>query len=66
MPPKALSCSSPEEKINALMLLAKKYSPEGSDESTKKEIDGSLKRVTILKFNIEHLSGKCAIEMLKK
>lgn len=55
-----------KEKINALMLLAKKYSPEESRESTKKEIDGSLKRVKILKLNIEHLSGKCAIEMLKK
>ena len=48
------------------MLLAKKYSPEESRENTKKEIDGSLKRVKILKLNIEHLSGKCAIEMLKK
>lgn len=55
-----------KEKTNTLMLLAKKYSPEESQESTKKEIDGSLKRVKILKFNIEHLSGKCAIEMLKK
>ena len=55
-----------KEKINALMLLTKKYSPEESRENTKKEIDGSLKRVTILKFNIEHLSGKCAVELLKK
>lgn len=55
-----------KEKVNALILLSKKYSPEESDSSTKKEIDGSLKRVRILKFNIEHLSGKCAIELLKK
>ncbi len=55
-----------KEKINALILLSKKYSPEESQESTKKEIDGSLNRVKILKFNIEHLSGKCAIEILKK
>lgn len=55
-----------KEKINALMLLAKKYSPCEAVDSAKKEIDGSLKRVKILKLNIEHLSGKCAIEMLKK
>ena len=55
-----------KEKINTLMLLAKKYSPCEAVDSVKKEIDGSLKRVKILKFNIEHLSGKCAIEMLKK
>ena len=55
-----------KEKINALMLLSKKYSPCEAVDSAKKEIDGSLKRVKILKLNIEHLSGKCAIEMLKK
>ncbi len=55
-----------EDKINALMLLSKKYSPCESAENTKKEIDGSLNRVKILKMKIEHLSGKCAIEMLKK
>lgn len=54
------------EKIKALILLSKKYSPEESQENTKKEIDGSLKRVRILKFNIEHLSGKSAIELVNK
>lgn len=52
-----------KEKITTLMLLAKKYSPCENVDSTKKEIDGSLKRVKILKFNIEHLSGKRAIEL---
>lgn len=58
--------SDEEEKINALMLLSKKYSPDQSYENTKKEIDSFLKNVAILKMKIEHISGKCAVELLKK
>ncbi len=58
--------SDEEDKINALILLSKKYSPCESVENTKKEIDSSLNRVEILKLKIDYLSGKCAIEMLKK
>lgn len=56
--------SEEAEKINALIALSEKYSPEEGQESMHKEINSSLKNVAILEFTIDHLTGKQAKELL--
>lgn len=55
---------SVEEKKEALMLLADKYS-KGFEEKAEAEADELMKAVTIIEFQIEHISGKEAIELAK-
>ena len=50
-----------EEKREALGILVKKYSPDFIEEG-KTEIEDSLSGVQILVLDIEHMSGKEAIE----
>ena len=50
--------SDDQERLHALRLLVHKYSPEYT-ERAEKYIAGSFKRTAILRFDIEHLSGKC-------
>jgi hypothetical protein len=57
--------SSPEEKLEALNLLVEKYSP-GYIEEGKKEIEGSIDRVQVLVLDIDHISGKEAIELVTR
>ena len=52
------------EKIEALILLAKKYSPNETHTSISHEINSFLKNVTIIKLNCEHITGKKAKELL--
>ena len=53
-----------DEKMQALRLLGRRYSP--SDEyGLQHEIDQSLDHVLIMRLDIEHLSGKQAIELMK-
>lgn len=53
---------SEDERIYALRLLAAKYSP-GIDPS--KEIAGQIGNVAVLRFDIESLTGKEAIELTR-
>lgn len=54
-----------EEKRHAVELLAKKYSPE--DEAGRaKEIEESFNRVAMVEITIEHMTGKAALELVKK
>lgn len=53
------------EIIAALDMLAQKYSPNVSSILRKEEINGSLKRVAVLEFDIQKMSGKQAIELTK-
>ncbi len=54
-----------EEKRHAVELLAKKYSPE--DEAGRaKEIEESFNRVVMVEITIEHMTGKAALELVKK
>ena len=51
-----------DDKVQALRLLGRRYAPD--DESgLQHEIDKSLDRVLLLRLDIEHLSGKQAIEL---
>ena len=54
------------EKRNAIYMLAKKYSPDLSEEAIQEEIDGSFSRLGMLKLQIEHKTGKQSIELTKE
>lgn len=51
------------EKRHGLMLLAEKYSPEYLDAAPA-EIDADWKRTAVIALDIEHLTGKAAIELV--
>ena len=53
-----------QEKRDALLLLAEKYNP-GHAAAHHAEIDPALDRVTVLCLDIEHLTGKEAIELTR-
>ncbi len=52
------------DKVQALRLLGRRYAP-GDEPGLQHEIDKSLDRVLLLRLDIEHLSGKEAIELTK-
>jgi nitroimidazol reductase NimA-like FMN-containing flavoprotein (pyridoxamine 5'-phosphate oxidase superfamily) len=54
-----------EEKRQTLMDLVEKYSPNFIEESHK-EVESSLKAVCIFTLEIDHMSGKEAIELAKQ
>ena len=49
---------SEEERLHALRLLVRKYSPDYV-EIAEKYIAGSFHRTNVLRLDIEHMSGKC-------
>lgn len=61
---KARKIEDEEEKRKTLEILAVKYSPD--QEGLSKEIDGQLKRVTMVELSIEHMTGKEAIELVRE
>ena len=52
------------EKVQALRLLGRRYSP-GDEPGLQHEIDKSLDHVLLLRLDIDHLSGKEAIELVQ-
>lgn len=48
----------------AIEMLAKKYYPDGSEDERNLEIDREWNPLCMIKFSIEHLSGKEAIELV--
>lgn len=53
-----------DEKRRTLEILAKKYTPD-DEEGRTKEIDMLLKAVTMVEIDIEHMTGKEAIELVR-
>lgn len=53
-----------DEKMQALRLLGRRYSPD-DEHGLQHEIDKSLDHVLLLRLDIEHLSGKQAIELVR-
>ena len=53
-----------DEKVQALRLLGRRYSPN-DEAGLQHEIDKSLDHVMLLRLDIEHISGKEAIELVK-
>ena len=54
-----------QEKRNAIELLAAKYSPQ-QVEGRRKEIEKSFPHMHVVEITIEHLTGKEAIELVRK
>lgn len=54
-----------EEIRRIATILAKKYSP-GYEEGIPKEIDSSINHLAIIEMEIDHLTGKEAIELVKQ
>ena len=53
------------EKLEMSRMLGNRYNPN-DDESLKKEIESGLSRMLMIRFDIEHLTGKEAIELAKQ
>jgi hypothetical protein len=49
--------SSEDEIRRAMLLLVKKYSPE-HQETGEKYINQAIKRIQVIRLDIEHLTGK--------
>lgn len=54
-----------EEKHAALMRLGLKYEP-GMEDHVREHVDGSFARTALVAIEIEHLSGKEAIELTRQ
>lgn len=54
----------PEEKLSIARLLGNRYNPH-QDEALQRELEHGLSRMLALRFDIEHLTGKAAIELLR-
>ncbi len=54
-----------DEKVQALRQLGRRYTPN-DEPGLQHEIDKSLDRVLLLRLEIDHLSGKQAIELSNK
>ena len=53
------------EKLEVAQMLGNRYNPN-QDEALKKEIESGLARMLAIRFDIEHLAGKEAIELVKQ
>lgn len=53
-----------DEKMRAITLLGEKYSPDVPGLS--EEIEQSFNRMHMIELNIEHMTGKAAIELINK
>jgi hypothetical protein len=53
------------EKLTTARMLGNRYNPN-DDESLKKEIESDFSRMLMIRFDIEHLTGKEAIELVKQ
>jgi len=52
------------EKLKAARMLGNRYNPN-QDEALQKEIESGLSRMLAIRFDIEHLTGKEAIELVR-
>lgn len=55
-----------DEKKRAIEKLALKYAPEESDEKRNQAIEQEFSALCMLELSIEHISGKEAIELVRK
>lgn len=54
------------EVRHAIEILARRYNPADSTESRYSAIDRELDRLCMLEFQIEHMTGKEAIELVRR
>ena len=53
------------EKLETARMLGNRYHPN-DDEALQKEIENGLSRMVAIRFDIEHLTGKEAIELMRQ
>ena len=53
------------EKLEAARMLGNRYNPN-QEEALRKEIESGLSRMLAIRFDIEHLTGKEAIELVRQ
>lgn len=53
------------EKLETARMLGNRYHPN-DDETLQKEIENGLSRMVAIRFDIEHLTGKEAIELMRQ
>ena len=53
-----------EERLAAARMLGNRYNP-GHDEALQKELENGFKRMLVICLDIEHLTGKQAIELMQ-
>jgi len=53
------------EKLKMARMLGNRYNPN-DDESLQKELEQGLSRMLMIRFDIEHLTGKEAIELVRQ
>ena len=51
--------------MQAARLLSERYNP-GDEEGFQKELEKGFARMLVIRFDIEHLTGKEAIELVRK
>ena len=54
------------ETMYAIDLLARKYAPEDTAENRKAAIDREYARLAVAVMDIDHMTGKEALELVKK
>ena len=54
-----------QEKLETARMLGNRYNPN-DDESLQKEMEKGFSRMLMIRFDIEHLTGKEAIELIKQ
>ena len=54
-----------QEKKETARMLGNRYNPN-NDESLQKEIESGISRMLMIRLDIEHLTGKEAIELVKR
>lgn len=54
-----------QEKLEIARLLGDRYNPN-QEEALQKELEKGLSRMLMIRFDIEHLTGKAAIELIKE
>lgn len=54
-----------KEKLDIVRMLGNRYNPN-QDDALQKEIESGLSRLLAIRFDIEHLTGKEAIELVKR
>lgn len=54
-----------QEKLEMARMLGNRYNPN-QEEALQKEIENGLSRMLMIRFDIEHLTGKESIELVKR
>ena len=54
-----------KEKLEIVRMLGNRYNPN-QDDALQKEIESGLSRLLAIRFDVEHLTGKEAIELVKQ